>query len=296
MSKSYRSGFVTVLGRPNVGKSTLVNRLVGERVSIVSPRPQTTRNKLVGIVHQEDAQIVFVDTPGLHQPRTRLGDYMVKVAEDSLQGIDVLCLMVDATRVQDADVTLARQYADRKVTKYLLINKTDAVHPQELLPIIAKFAPMTYDMILPISARTGEGLDTLLSSILTVLPEGPAYFPEDMWTDQTERQMVAELIREKALLNLKEEVPHGIGVEVLSMREQSSDLMEIHATVYCDRDAHKGIIIGKAGSMLQKIGSQARESIELLLGVRVNLQLFVKVREGWRDRPSDLNNLGYTER
>lgn len=296
MSKSYHSGFVTVLGRPNVGKSTLVNRLVGERVSIVSSRPQTTRNKLVGIVHQEDAQIVFVDTPGLHQPRTRLGDYMVKVAEDSLQGIDVLCLMVDATRVQDADVTLARQYADRKVTKYLLINKTDAVHPQELLPIIAKFAPMTYDMILPISARTGEGLDTLLSSILTVLPEGPAYFPEDMWTDQTERQMVAELIREKALLNLKEEVPHGIGVEVLSMREQSSDLMEIHATVYCDRDAHKGIIIGKAGSMLQKIGSQARESIELLLGVRVNLQLFVKVREGWRDRPSDLNNLGYTER
>lgn len=296
MSKSYRSGFVTVLGRPNVGKSTLVNRLVGERVSIVSPRPQTTRNKLVGIVHQEDAQIVFVDTPGLHQPRTRLGDYMVKVAEDSLQGIDVLCLMVDATRVQDADVTLARQYADRKVTKYLLINKTDAVHPQELLPIIAKFAPMAYDMILPISARTGEGLDTLLSSILKVLPEGPAYFPEDMWTDQTERQMVAELIREKALLNLKEEVPHGIGVEVLSMREQSSDLMEIHATVYCDRDAHKGIIIGKAGSMLQKIGSQARESIELLIGMRVNLQLFVKVREGWRDRPSDLNNLGYTER
>ncbi len=295
MAEPFRSGFVTLVGRPNVGKSTLLNRLVGEKVSIVSPRPQTTRNRLLGVLHQPNAQIVFVDTPGLHKPRTKLAEYMDKTAREAIQGVDILCFMVDATKVQPSDVSIAESYAALKVPRYLLINKADLVRPPELLPIIDQFSQCGFDMLLPLSAKTGEGLDTLMQAIEKALPEGPKYFPEDMWTDQNERQMVAEIIREKALMNLKEEVPHGIGVEILSMEEKSDKLTEIHANVYCEREGHKRIIIGSKGSMLQKIGSQARASIELLLGTQVNLQLWVKVREGWRDNPLDLRNLGYVD-
>lgn len=295
MAEPFRSGFVTLVGRPNVGKSTLLNRLVGEKVSIVSPRPQTTRNRLLGVLHQPNAQIVFVDTPGLHKPRTKLAEYMDKTAREAIQGVDILCFMVDATKVQPVDVDIAQSYAGLKVPRYLLINKSDLVRPPELLPIIDQFAQCGFDMLLPISAKSGEGLDTLMLSIEKALPEGPRYFPEDMWTDQNERQMVAEIIREKALMNLKEEVPHGVGVEILSMEEKSETLTEIHANVYCEREGHKRIIIGSKGSMLQKIGSQARASIELLLGTQVNLQLWVKVREGWRDNLLDLRNLGYVD-
>lgn len=293
--QKFHSGFVAVVGRPNVGKSTLINRLVGEKVSIVTPKPQTTRNRILGIVGDAHYQIVFVDTPGVHRPRTKLGEYMEKTIKDALQGIDLLCQLVDAGKVGQDDHALAEANVGLHVPKFLLINKTDTVHPQRLLPIISAFSNYGFDMILPISARTGEGLDQLMSAIRERLPEGPQYYPGDIWTDQNERQMIAEIIREKALLLLREEVPHGIGVEVLSVKEVRDDLTEIHADIYCEREAHKRIIIGRQGDMLGKIGSQSRTDIEALLGHQVNLQLWVKVRTGWLDNLNDLKSLGYTE-
>ncbi len=293
--QQFHSGFVAVVGRPNVGKSTLINRLVGEKVSIVTPKPQTTRNRILGIVGDTHSQTVFVDTPGVHRPRTKLGEYMEKTIKDALQGIDLLCQLVDAGKVGQDDHALAQANAGLHVPKFLLINKTDTVHPQRLLPIISAFSPYRFDMILPISARTGEGLEQLMAAIRERLPEGPQYYPGDIWTDQNERQMIAEIIREKALMLLREEVPHGIGVEVLSVKEVRDDLTEIHADIYCEREAHKRIIIGRQGDMLGKIGSQSRADIEALLGHQVNLQLWVKVRTGWLDNLNDLKSLGYAE-
>lgn len=292
----FRSGFITVVGKPNVGKSTLVNRLVGEKVAIVSPKPQTTRNSIIGVVtnQQERWQMVFVDTPGIHTPRTRLGDSMEKSIYDALQGMDILIIMLDATNVGKPDRAIVDTMKNRKQPKFLLINKVDLVHPQQLLPMIASFADDGFDSIIPISARTGEGLDALKTVIISHLPLGPMYYPDDMWTDQTERQICAELIREKALLNLREEIPHGVGVEVLAIENAREGLADIHANIYCERDNHKPIIIGKGGAMLSRIGSQARSEIELLLGTQVNLQLWVKVRPGWRDNLNDLRTLGYT--
>lgn len=292
----FRSGFITVVGKPNVGKSTLVNRLVGEKVAIVSPKPQTTRNSIIGVVtnQQERWQMVFVDTPGIHTPRTRLGDSMEKSIYDALQGMDILIIMLDATNVGKPDRAIVDTMKNRKQPKFLLINKVDLVHPQQLLPMIASFADDGFDSIIPISARTGEGLDALKTVIISHLPLGPMYYPDDMWTDQTERQICAELIREKALLNLREEIPHGVGVEVLAIENAREGLADIHANIYCERDSHKPIIIGKGGAMLSRIGSQARSEIELLLGTQVNLQLWVKVRPGWRDNLNDLRTLGYT--
>lgn len=295
MPEPFHSGFVTLLGRPNVGKSTLLNRLVGEKVSIVTPRPQTTRNRLMGILHLPQKQVVFVDTPGLHKPRTRLAEYMDKVARDAIQGVDIICLLVDASAVHQTDVDIARSLQGLKIPRYLLINKSDLVPPPELLPIIQRFSAFDFDMLLPISAKTGEGLDTLMDAIIQALPEGPKYFPEHMWTDQNERQMVAEIIRENALMLLREEIPHGMGVEILSITEKRSTLTEIHANLYCDREGHKRIIIGAKGSMLGQIGTRSRLAIELLLGTQVNLQLWVKVRSGWRDNLQDLRNMGYTD-
>lgn len=293
--QTFHSGFVAVIGKPNVGKSTLINRLVGEKVGIVSPRPQTTRSRLLGILTTENTQVIFVDTPGIHRPRTRLGEYMEQAAEDALEGIDLLCMLVDAGKVAEADRDIARRVQGVKVPRFLLINKLDTIHPQRLLPIMDGFKDEGFDMILPISAATGEGCDELMKAIHARLPVGPRYFPGDMWTDQTQRQMAAEIIREKALLNLKEEIPHGIGVEILTHREVSDRLTEIHATIYCERDSHKGIIIGRGGSMLQRIGTQARANIETLLDTQVNLQLWVKVRPGWRDNLNDLKTLGYSD-
>lgn len=295
-AQQFHSGFVAVVGRPNVGKSTLVNRLVGEKVSIVSPKPQTTRNRILGIVGTEHSQVVFVDTPGIHKPKTKLGEYMEKSVQDAVQGIDILCVLIDASKPRPEDHELAEGYKDFKVPKYLLLNKTDLVRPQDLLPIISSFADAGFDMVLPISAKSGEGLDTLMQEIQKHLPQGPKYYPDDLWTDQNERQMIAEIIREKALMNLREEVPHGIGVEVLSVKEIRKDLTEIQADIYCERASHKTIIIGRKGEMLQKIGSQARADIEKLLDCHVNLQLWVKVRTGWMDSSSDLKSLGYWER
>ena len=291
--KKFHSGFVTIVGRPNVGKSTLMNALVGEKVAIVSNRPQTTRNRIMGVMTRDDWQIVFLDTPGIHTPRTKLGDYMMQSVREAMDGMDGMMVLVDATQVGEQDRAIVKQMASRKVPKVLLLNKIDLLQPEKLLSLIASFADSGYDAIIPISAKTGDGLDILTRTLAGKLPEGPKYFPDDMMTDQPERQIVAEMIREKALLHLRDEVPHGIGVEIMGMNKESDDFMEIHATIYCERDAHKGIIIGKRGAMLQQIGSEARMDIENLLGLHVNLKLWVKVRPDWRNRMDDLRNLGY---
>ncbi|MBQ3484579.1 MAG: GTPase Era [Clostridia bacterium] len=292
-NKKFRSGFVTIVGRPNVGKSTLMNALVGEKVAIVSNRPQTTRNRIMGVMTRENWQMVFLDTPGIHTPRTKLGNYMMQSVREAMDGMDGMMVLVDATQVGEHDRSIVADMATRKVPKLLLLNKIDLLPREKLLALIASFADSGYDAIIPISARTGDGLEELTNAMVEKLPEGPKYFPDDMMTDQPERLICAEMIREKALLHLRDEVPHGIGVEMMGMNKESEDFMEIHATIYCERDAHKGIIIGKKGSMLQLIGSEARKDIEALLGLHVNLKLWVKVRPDWRNRMDDLRNLGY---
>ena len=292
-TKPYRSGFITIVGRPNVGKSTLMNALVGEKVAIVSNRPQTTRNRIMGVMTRQDCQIVFLDTPGIHHPRTRLGEYMMQSVRDAMDGMDGMLVLVDATQVGEQDRRIVTEMGEKKVPKMLALNKIDLMPKEKLLALMATFADCGYDAIIPISARDGDGLEELARALIASLPEGPQYFPEDMMTDQPERQICAEMIREKALLHLRDEVPHGIGVEMMAMNKESDDFMEIHATIYCERDAHKGIIIGKHGAMLQLIGSEARKDIEQLLGMHVNLKLWVKVRPDWRNRMDDLRTLGY---
>ena len=292
-AKKFRSGFVTIVGRPNVGKSTLMNALVGEKVAIVSNRPQTTRNRIMGVMTRDDWQMVFLDTPGIHTPRTKLGNYMMQSVREAMDGMDGMMVLVDATQVGEHDRSIVKEMASKKVPKVLLLNKIDLLQPEKLLALIASFADCGYDAIIPISAKTGDGLEQLIQTMVAKLPEGPKYFPDDMMTDQPERLIVAEMIREKALLHLRDEVPHGIGVEIMGMNKESDDFMEIHATIYCERDAHKGIIIGKRGAMLQQIGTEARRDIENLLDIHVNLKLWVKVRPDWRNRMDDLRNLGY---
>lgn len=291
----FKSGFVSLVGRPNVGKSTLLNALVGEKVAIISPKPQTTRNQIIGIHNGKHHQVVFVDTPGIHKPRTRLGEYMDKSVQDALQAIDAMVVIADASREDPQERETIRTLAQKQVPKFLVLNKIDLVHPQQLLPLIALYQDDGFDAILPLSAKTGDGVDILMKHILSCLKEGPRYYPEDQWTAQTERQNIAELIREQALYLLQEEIPHGIGIEVLSMKEQSPTLVEIFADIYCERASHKGIIIGKQGSMLGQIGSRARTQIEALLGTQVMLRLWVKVRPDWRNSNNDLKTLGYGE-
>lgn len=291
--QNFRSGFITIVGRPNVGKSTLMNALVGEKVAIVSNRPQTTRNRIMGVMTRPECQMVFLDTPGIHNPRTKLGEYMMQSVRDAMDGMDGALVLVDATQVGEQDRAIVRQMGEKKVPRVLALNKIDLLPKENLLALIASFADCGYEAIIPISAMTGDGLEELVAALAARLPEGPKYFPDDMMTDQPERLICAEMIREKALLHLRDEVPHGIGVEMMGMNKESDDFMEIHATIYCERDAHKGIIIGKHGSMLQIIGSEARKDIEQLLGMHVNLKLWVKVRPDWRNRKDDLRNLGY---
>ena len=295
-NQSFRSGFITIVGRPNVGKSTLMNALVGEKVAIVSNRPQTTRNRIMGVMTRPECQMVFLDTPGIHNPRTRLGEYMMQSVRDAMDGMDGVLVLVDATQVGEHDRSIVKDMAEKKVPKILALNKIDMLPKEKLLGLMGSFAQAGYDAIVPISAKTGDGLEELITALTAKLPEGPKYFPDDMMTDQPERLICAEMIREKALLHLRDEVPHGIGVEMMAMNKESDDFMEIHATIYCEREAHKGIIIGKRGSMLQLIGSEARKDIEQLLDMHVNLKLWVKVRPDWRNRMDDLRNLGYDSR
>ncbi len=289
----FHSGFVAILGRPNVGKSTLMNKMIGEKVAIVSNRPQTTRNRIMGVVSHEDWQIVFLDTPGLHKPRTRLGEYMVKAAKDATDGIDALIVMVDASEVGPNDREIVETMKKERVPKVLVVNKTDMVAEEKLMSVLVSFNDCGYDAVVPLSAQTGKGLEELTRVLRGFLPEGPRYFPSDMVTDQPERVLCAEIIREKALRNLREEVPHGIGVEMMAMTRLSDTLTEIQATIYCEKASHKGIIIGKQGAMLKTIGTQARLDIERLLDTKVSLKLWVKVREDWRNRKDDLRTLGY---
>ena len=289
----FHSGFIAIIGRPNVGKSTLMNAMVGEKVAIVSNRPQTTRNRIMGVYTEKENQLVFLDTPGLHTPRTRLGEYMMQTAKEALQGIDALVVMVDATAVGKHDESIVADMSQYKVKKALVLNKIDLLKKEALLALMEKFAQAGYDDIVPISAAKGDGVEQLRSLLIGYMPEGPKYFPDDTITDQPERLICGELIREKALLHLRDEVPHGIGVEMMAITKQSDNLTEIHATIYCERAAHKGIIIGKQGAMLRRIGQEARADIETLLGTHVHLQLWVKVRENWRNRMDDLRTLGY---
>ena len=291
---SFHSGFVAILGRPNVGKSSIMNRFVGEKVAIVSDRPQTTRTKILGVATGEGWQIVFVDTPGLHKPRTKLGEYMVKAANEAREGVDAVLCVVDASHVGAGDLAVLEDVGKMRCPKFLAVNKIDLATPETLLPELDKLRGIAFDQIVPVSARRGDGMDELLALIRSAMPEGPKYFPEDMITDQPERALIAEIIREKALLNLREEIPHGVGVEMLSI-EAGHSLTEIHANLYCERESHKAIIIGKRGAMLGKIGTEARTDIERLLDTKVNLKLWVKVREDWRNRLSDLRALGYEQ-
>ena len=289
----FKSGFVAVVGRPNVGKSTLVNTLVGEKIAIVSDRPQTTRNRLLGVMSGEGYQMVFVDTPGIHKPRTQLGSYMMQAVQSGLEGIDALLMMVDVTAVGPQDRKIAEDMARKVVPAILLLNKCDLIDNERVLPVIDQFKEMGFAEILPISAKTSAHLDLLTQELLKLMPAGPRYFPEDMITDQPERVLCAEIVREKALLHLRDEVPHGVGVEILGMKKVNDNLMEINADIYCERDSHKAIIIGKRGAMLSLIGREARVDMEALLGMRVNLQLWVKVRPDWRNSAADLKTLGY---
>ena len=283
------------MGRPNVGKSTLLNTLVGEKIAITSSRPQTTRSRVMGVMSGDGCQIVFVDTPGIHRPRTKLGEFMVQSIEEAMEGIDALLVLADVTAIGPHDRSIIEEMSHKKVFKVLVLNKTDLVEPKNLLGIIDSFKDVPYDAILPVSARTGDGIEDLKKELTAHLPVGPKYFPDDMLTDQPERDICAELIREKALRNLRDEVPHGIGVEMMAMKKLNDHFTEIDATIYCERDSHKGIIIGKKGAMLQKIGAEARADIEALLDTHVNLQLWVKVRPGWRDSAEDLKTLGYVK-
>ena len=291
--KKFYSGFIPIVGRPNVGKSSIMNAMIGEKVAIVSNRPQTTRNRIMGVVTTEDSQFVFLDTPGIHEPRTRLGEYMMHSVRDAMEGMDCVLMVADVTSVREKDLEIAGSLSGKKVPRILAINKIDLVKPEEILAVTAKFADLGFDEIIPVSAVSGSGLQELASCLTAHLPEGPRYFPEDMMTDQPERLLCAEIIREKALRHLREEIPHGIGVEMMQIEELSEGLTEMHATLYCEKDSHKRIIIGKQGSMLKVIGSEAREDIEKLLNTHVNLKLWVKIRPDWRNNLSDLKTLGY---
>jgi GTPase len=280
---SFRSGFVAIVGRPNAGKSTLVNTLVGKKVAIVSPWPQTTRNRIQGILNRADAQIVLIDTPGIHQPQNVLSRQMMDEAQHALEGVDVLSLIVDASANFGAGDEFSLEWVRRfHGPIFLLLNKVDRVRKQLLLPLIEKYAALyEFAEVFPISALTGEGCPALVDSWLTRLPESPPYFPPDQFTDQPERFLAAELIREKAILATREEVPHAIAVLVDSF-EEKKELVKIRATLYVEREGQKGILIGKRGETMKKIGTQARKDIESILGTHIFLELFVKVQPNWR--------------
>ena len=295
MSSKFRSGFVAIMGRPNVGKSSLMNRFVGEKVAIVSNHPQTTRSKLLGVATGEDWQIVFVDTPGLHTPRTKLGEFMMKSAQEAKEGVDAVLAVVDGQRIGKGDLAVLADLSRMQCPKFLAVNKIDVVTPEKLMPQLATLNDCRFDSVFSVSARRGDNVDALLQALIAAMPEGPKYFPDDMITDQPERVMYAEIIREKALNNLRDEIPHGVGVDILQIKKIGENLTEIHADLYCERASHKSIIIGKQGAMLRKIGSEARMDIEKLMGTKIMLRLWVKVREDWRNRAGDLRTLGYED-
>ena len=297
MKKDYKSGFVTLIGRPNVGKSTLMNYLIGQKIAITSNKPQTTRNRIQTVLTTEEGQIIFVDTPGIHKAKNKLGEYMVNVAERTLNEVDaVLWLVEPTTFIGAGEKHIADQLKKVTTPVILVINKVDSVKKEEVLASIAAYQDI-YDFaaIVPVSARSGENTKELLKVVYQYLPYGPQFYDEDTITDQPERQIVAELIREKALHCLNEEIPHGIAGVIDSMKKKGK-VMHIDATIICERDSHKGIIIGKQGSMLKKIGSTARYEIEKMLDMQANLKLWVKVKKDWRDSDFLIKNFGYDKK
>ena len=298
ISSSYRSGFVSIIGSPNAGKSTLMNRIVGQKVSIVSPKAQTTRNRIMGVATRPDYQIVFLDTPGVAAPKNRLGEYMLKVAYESLNEVECALFMADAANgIRERDEAIIAKLRDAKAPIIAAINKCDIASADAISAARQRLEKENcFRQIIEISAESGNGVDALEAAIAAYLVPGPMYFPEDMVTDMPERIVCAEIIREKALNLLKDEVPHGIGVGIDKMAlRPSGELYDMWATIYCEREGHKGIIIGKNGAMLRKIGEMARTDIEAFMGTKVFLQTWVKVKENWRDSMAQLRNFGYSE-
>ena len=298
-NKEYKSGFVALIGRPNVGKSTLMNKIIGQKIAITSNKPQTTRNKIQTVYTCDQGQIIFLDTPGIHKAKNKLGEYMVNVAEKTLKEVDVILWLVEpSTFIGAGEQHIAEQLKDINVPVILVINKIDTVKKEEILVFIDAYRKiLDFAEIIPASALRDKNADEIVESIFKYLPQGPQYYDEDTVTDQPMRQIVAEIIREKALHALNEEIPHGIAVTIEKMKERKNGkITDIEATIICERDSHKGIIIGKQGSMLKKIGSNARYEIEQMLEMKVNLQIWVKVRKEWRDSDLLLKNYGYNEK
>ncbi|HEY9058927.1 MAG TPA: GTPase Era [Pseudobacteroides sp.] len=295
----FKSGFVTIVGRPNVGKSTLLNRLTGEKIAITSDKPQTTRNAIRAIITDENSQIIFIDTPGIHKPKNKLGEFMVNIAQGTIRTVEAVIFIAEAGSddIGPGDMYIMEQLGDIKTPVFLVINKIDLVPKEKLLSIIASYSEkLDFYSVIPVSALNNEGTDIVLKEIKKVLPEGPMYYPDDQITDQPEKQICAEIIREKILYLTKDEVPHGTGVDIISFKERAGkDIIDIQANIYCEKDSHKGILIGKEGKMLKKIGMLARKDIEDFLGTKVFLEVWVKVKDDWRNSNNMLKTLGYKE-
>lgn len=292
-----KSAMITICGRPNVGKSTLTNAILGEKIAIVSNKPQTTRNRISAVVTRGDTQFVLMDTPGFHKPRTRLGDYMVNVVKESVADVDAVMLLIEPiANIGRQEEELIARIKEARVPAVLVINKIDTVEKSALLEVMAVYsAACEFDAIIPISAKNGEGLDELMEQLEKYAVEGPQLFPDDMISDQPEKQICAELVREKLLLCLDKEIPHGIAIEVTKFTERENGIIDMDVTIFCEKASHKGIIIGKQGAMLRRIGELARNDIEAFMGTKVFLQTWVKVKENWRDSMAQLRNFGFSE-
>jgi len=290
-----KSAMITIAGRPNVGKSTLVNAIIGEKIAIVSNKPQTTRNRICGVLTRGETQLVFMDTPGFHKARTRLGDFMVNVVQESVADVDAVFLLVEPiANIGPQEESLIEQIKAKNVPVVLVINKIDTVEKEQLLEVIARYSRICeFTSVVPISAKTGEGVGILLEEAEKFAVEGPHFFPGDMITDQPERQIMAEIVREKLLWCLDREVPHGTAVEITRFPERDNGIIDLDATIYCEKASHKGIIIGKHGDMLKKISTMARNDCEKFMGTKVYLQTWVKVKENWRDNQFLIRNFGY---
>ncbi|KML07198.1 GTPase Era [Rossellomorea marisflavi] len=298
MSNQYKSGFISIIGRPNVGKSTFLNRVIGQKIAIMSDKPQTTRNKVQGVYTTDEAQMIFIDTPGIHKPKHKLGDFMVKIAQNTLKEVDVILFMINVEEgLGKGDHYIIEKLKGVKTPVFLILNKIDQVHPDELLPIIQKYNKLyPFAATVPISALEGNNVDQLLGLLKDRLPEGPQFYPADQITDHPERFIVSELIREKVLHLTREEIPHSIAVVIDKMeRKDSNNLIDVLATIIVERDSQKGIVIGKRGAMLKEVGKRARIDIENLLGSKVYLELWVKVQKDWRNRASNLKDYGFND-
>lgn len=297
MSNNFKSGFVAIIGRPNVGKSTFMNKVLGQKVAIMSDKAQTTRNKVQGVLTTDDSQIIFIDTPGIHKPKHVLGDYMMKVAKNTLREVDAILFMVNVEEsLGRGDEYIVEMLKNSKTPIFLVLNKIDLIHPDELIKEIEKYKDLLpFAEIIPISALQGNNVERLVEVLGSYLPEGPMFYPKDQISDHPEHFIVAELIREKALHLTSQEIPHAIGVNVEKMKREDEDKVRVEATIYIERESQKGIIIGKKGAMLKKIGTMARRDIEMLLGSKVYLELWVKVQKDWRNKPNFIRQIGYRE-